>query len=466
VLKLLGNVTLARLLAPEDFGLAAIVMSVVTGIEALTDVGTKPALIRSHRTDDEWLDTAWTLGLLRSLVVTAAIACLAIPLAGFFEDERLAGMIAVTSLMSVLVGLSSITAITLVRDLEVKRLTIIELAAAIICYAVMLGWAWVAPSAWVLIAGALVSTGIFTVASWTWLAPRKLRLRWSVPVVRELLNFGKWVFLSSIAGFFIMQGDRIGVAKLVGITEAGVYAIGQTWAMSLAALFGMVLSRLYLPVVSSFYRAKEFQSPKVLSLRRTVIAALIVPFAFGAGFAEPLITFLYPQEYLEAGSIMQVLIVGAWFSTLEALYRDQLFAKGLPAWYSAAQALSIVAMGLALVVMATGGITALAFAYIFAGGAAVRGLTLLLAVERKTLRNTLPDLLLTGVFLAVTGVIATALAVPSLEASSLVTILVGFALLLPFGAGIAWWALKRVLTLAGDVGSDVPADLVLATKIA
>ena len=444
-LKLLGNRALARMLSPDDFGLAAIVMSVVTGIEAITDVGTRSALIRSHRTDDDWLDTAWTLGLIRGAGITIIIAISSIPIADFFEDDRLAALVAVTALMSFLVGLSSITAVTNIRNLEVKRLTILDTASAIVGYVVMLGWAYFSPSAWALISGALVSTGAFAFASWFWLGPRRVRLRWDPEVIRELMNFGKWVFFSSIAGFIIVQGDRVGVGKLVGITAIGVYSIGQTWSFALRALIEMVLSRIYLPVVSELCRRSSDFASKILIMRRTVIAALIIPFAFGAAFAQPLIGLLYPEEYAGAGAIMQVLVVGGWFSTLESLYNDQLIAKGEPAWHFSVQAFSIVVMGLVFLAMFSDGFSAIDFAYIFSGGAVVRGIAMLLAAERDTIMKIFPDLGLTAVLLGLIYILATMFVTPFGTSSPLTVLVGGFLVMLPFGAGICWWAIKRIL---------------------
>lgn len=444
-LKLLGNLFLARLLAPDDFGLAAVVMAVVTGIEALTDVGTKPALIRSHRVDDDWLDTAWTLGLIRGAGVAAVIALCAVPLANFFEDDRLAPLIAITGLMSLLVGLNNINSIMLIRNLEVKRLTILDTVSAIISYFVMIAWAYVSPTAWALVSGALVSTGAFMIGTWLWLAPRRPKLRLNTEIVRELLNFGKWVFFSSIAGFIIVQGDRFAVGKLVGITALGVYSIGQTWAYALRALIGMVLSRLYLPVASELYRKSDAFSSQILMMRRTVLAALIIPFSFAAAFAEPLIGLLYPGEFEGAGSIMQVLVIGGWFATLESLYKDQLIAKGEPAWHSAAQALSILAMGGALILMLGDGFRAITFAYIFSFGAVIRAVLMLLAAERSTIANVLPDLGLTALLLGLVYALSTTFVQSLNTSSSLIVVLSGFLVMLPFGALISWWAIRKIL---------------------
>lgn len=453
-IKLLGNLTLARLLAPHDFGLSAIVLAVVTGLETITDVGTRPALIRTHRNDDAWLDTAWTLGLVRGIAIGVVIAVCAVPLAAFFEEPALAPMIAVTGTMSVLIGLTSITAVLVVRDLQMKRLSVLEILAAIAGYVVMLTWAWVAPSAWALLAGAVVSTGAFTVVSHLFLARRRLKLRWDRAVVAELVGFGKWVFMSSLLGFFIFQGDRFSVAKLVSVSAAGLYAIAATWALSLQSVFFMFLSRLYLPVAAQLWRTHGGPNPQLLSLRRHVLVAMIVPYAFGAGCAVPLITYLYPGAYDGAGPIMAILVAGAWFATLEYLYNDQLMVAGEPSWRFYAQLVSVPVIGAALFAFA-GSHDAEGVALAFSAGALLRAAILSYAADRHSLRAMMPDLALTFAFIGLALVVFKAATMLSLQFSPLVALVVCFAVLAPVGALVGWLALRNVFRLASGTGAIV-----------
>ena len=453
-IKLVGNLTLARLLTPEDFGLSAIVLAVVTGIEAITDVGTRPALIRTHRNDDDWLDTAWTLGAVRGIAIAIAIAIAAYPLAHFFEDARLAPMIVATASMSILIGVTSITAITVVRDLQLKHYAILEIVAGVGGYIVMLSWAWFAPSAWALLSGAIISTGIFTVASHFMFGSRPIRLRWNRAVLRELTGFGKWVFLSSLAGFFILQGDRFGVAKLVSVSAAGLYTIAATWAMSLQTVFGMFLSRLYLPVASQLWRRLGPDNPRFLSLRRSVLVMMIVPYAFAAGFSDTIIQYLYPQLYFGAGPIMAILVVGGWFSTLEFLYNDQLMVSGEPRWRFYAQLLSVAAMGVGLVAVGRG-FDATIIAFIFSGGAVIRSMVLMLVCDRRHMRQMMPDLALTAIFLLVTVAARGGAAELMAHVSPLVALVTGVIVAAPPASYLAYKGLRGIFALTG--GDAEPA---------
>ena len=93
-LRLVNNVILARLLAPPILGLMAVVNSIRTGVELLSDVGIMQNIISSPRGEEpDFYDTAWTLQAIRGLMLAAICLILAVPLARFFEYPELAAIL-------------------------------------------------------------------------------------------------------------------------------------------------------------------------------------------------------------------------------------------------------------------------------------------------------------------------------------------------------------------------------------
>ena len=447
-LKLLGNLTLARMVPAEAFGQMAIVLAVVNGIEAITDVGTKAALIRSPRTDPAWLNTAWTLGIGRGIMIGVIVALAAVPAATFFRNPGLAGMIAVTGLMSALVGLRSIGAVLAVRDLDARKLALIEMIELFACYVLMIGWAWLSPTAWALLVGTIASSALYTLLSYLVFATRPHQLQWDRAVVRELVGFGKWVMAASLIGFFILQGDRFAVGRLAGIVEAGIYSIAITWASSLQTVFGMFLSRLYLPVVAQLRRGNANGIEAANRLRRAILLVMLVPFVWAAGCAVPIIDFLYPRGYAAAGLVMAVLVVGAWFATLEFLYNDQLMLAGRPGVRFRAQVLSVAVMVAALFTL-KGHHTLIAIAAVFASGCAIRAAILLIANDIADLRAAIGDVVITVVFLIAAWLLSGLIATHE-QQRTIIVLAVSFAALAPVGAALCWYALRQILALAPE----------------
>ncbi len=97
---LISTVVLARLLMPGDFGLIAIAAAVIGMLEILGAVGLDVALIQRADARREHFDTAWTFHVLFGLFAALVVAGIARPVASFYEDPRLVGvmlMLAATS---------------------------------------------------------------------------------------------------------------------------------------------------------------------------------------------------------------------------------------------------------------------------------------------------------------------------------------------------------------------------------
>ena len=81
LLRLVTVVAIARLLAPELFGIMAIVNSLRTGVDLLSDVGITQNIIQNKNGDDpDFYNTAWTLQLIRGPVLWLLCSAAAVPL--------------------------------------------------------------------------------------------------------------------------------------------------------------------------------------------------------------------------------------------------------------------------------------------------------------------------------------------------------------------------------------------------
>src|SRR5690606_155295 len=93
VLRLGGNLVLARLLPREAFGVMLLVQVVLQGVERFSDLGVGPAIIQNEREDRSFLDTAWTLQSIRGSILMGCAVALAWPIAIFFEQPILTALI-------------------------------------------------------------------------------------------------------------------------------------------------------------------------------------------------------------------------------------------------------------------------------------------------------------------------------------------------------------------------------------
>lgn len=152
VLRLGSNLILTRLLFPEAFGLMAMVSVFLMGLNMFSDVGVGPAIMQSKRGDDrDFLNTAWTIQIMRGVLLYIVACALAWPIAQYFGEPDLTLFLPVAAITLVVQGLYPTRLETANRHLQAGRVTVIELASQIVSIATALCLAWLLQSVWALV---------------------------------------------------------------------------------------------------------------------------------------------------------------------------------------------------------------------------------------------------------------------------------------------------------------------------
>lgn len=308
-LRLASNLILTRLLFPEVFGLMALIMVVIQGLNNFSDVGVGPAIMQSRRGDDpDFLNTAFTMQAVRGLVLWLACIVLAVPIAHFYDTPELAWYLPVAGFISVINGLLTTRMEQANRHLQLGLLTRIELTSSVISIVLTVLLAAVMRSAWALVIGMVVGTAIHWLLAETMLPGNRNRFRWDRSAVAELMSFGKWIFPSTIVGFGIAQGDRAILGKYLTLDELGIYNIAFFLASFPLLLAISVIWKLMIPV----YREHHQDASATLThrLRRIhwgltggFLAVLVVMAALGPW----IVSLLYDPRYESAGMMLPMI---------------------------------------------------------------------------------------------------------------------------------------------------------------
>ena len=122
VLRVGTNIVLARLLAPELFGIMLIANSLKSGIEVTTDVGIGQNLVyHKEANNPDYYNTAWTLQAMRGVAVWLVALALATPIARFYHYPILVYIVPLVAFTSVILGLSSISQFLAQKRLQIGR---------------------------------------------------------------------------------------------------------------------------------------------------------------------------------------------------------------------------------------------------------------------------------------------------------------------------------------------------------
>lgn len=404
VLRLFNNVVLARLLAPQIFGLMAVVNAIRTGVELLTDVGISQNIVSSARGEDPiFYNTAWTLQVVRGLVLAAACFLLAEPLSVFFRQPELTPILRVASLFFVFNGFDSTARGLLQKRLDIGRYSRFEVYVTIFAVAAQIAIAFITRTVWALVLGSVVTGAASLVVSFMFIPGLRHRFMIDRESAAQLLRFGKWVFLSSLVYFFAMNFDRLYFAKQITLSQLGIYGIARSLADMVTLFVARASNSVLYPTVAAAGLAPAELRQRLLRGRRTLLTMAALGMGAFFGFSETIIRVLYDPRYALAGELLPILCIGVWFSILTSTNDSILMGLARPAYPALSNTAKLITyvVGVPLAFYFHGFIAAI---IVISGGELVKYVALWALSHKEHLRFGRDDLVLTVLF-AVTGLL-------------------------------------------------------------
>lgn len=351
-LRFVSNLILTRLLAPEYFGLMALVNTFIVGLELFSDVGIGPSVIQNKRGDDPlFLNTAWTVQVIRSWILWGCCLLIAFPAAYFYQEPRLVWLLPIVGLTTVINGLSSTAGFTLRRHISLDKVTKFEASVQVVALTLMNVWAWLSPSIWALVGGNLMAACLKTVRSHFLIPNYRNWFAWDREALKDLFTFGRWIMLSTIMSFLAMQTDRLMLGKLVSIQMLGVYTIAFTLSDMPRQVIAIMGNTVIFPLVS-----KKADLPRselrhlILEKRWLLLVGAAFMIALLVGFGDLVTLALYDQRYQDAGWMVTILTAGLWHTLLYSTMSPCLLGVGRPGYATCGNALrfGILVLGLPL----------------------------------------------------------------------------------------------------------------------
>ena len=360
LIRLCSNLLLTRLLLPEAFGLLGIVIVLMVGFALFSDLGISQNIVRSSRGDDPtFLDTAWTVQVVRGVIIwlLATIAAVALAVAAalgwvkpgtVYADPSLPWVIAVCSLILLISGFASTKVATVRRQMNPRSVVQLELVSQLIALVVMLPIAWWSHSVWALVAGSVVACASSTVLGHIVLPGHSNRFAWDRSALHDLIGFGKWVFLSSILGFLVINGDRLLLSAMVDAETMGLYTIAFLLISAVQMVLTMTASNVVFPALSEVARDRPHDLAKTTNkFQRLSDLYLLTACGFLIPTGSVIVSLLYDARYQAAGPILSLLAIGTigWrYQVIDQCY----LAMGKPQLFTVMNLLRLIVLYLGL----------------------------------------------------------------------------------------------------------------------
>ena len=249
ILTIVSGIILTRLLVPEDFGLIAIAMAIITFFQSITQTGFAAALIQKQKNPDNYLNSAWTVELVKYFILFLSVILIAPYLAIFFKESRATSILRVISFSFLFFGFRNIGVIYFRKNLDFKKqfvLDIIPLAANVI---IVIPLVLILRNVWALVWTNLANSAIVCIISYI-LHPYRPRLEFNLGKAKELFKFGKWILGGNIIVMIQQQGITMFIGRFLGIPLLGYYNRGIAFSSSIFNQIVDILWKVGFPAYS------------------------------------------------------------------------------------------------------------------------------------------------------------------------------------------------------------------------
>jgi lipopolysaccharide exporter len=306
----IGNVSMsilmARLIAPEQFGVFAVALTVWSILGTLAEFGLGSDLVRAADLERR-VPTVAVLGLVTSVGLAGSMVLAAAPIAAAFQSPESAGVIRLMAVSIAIFGLAIVPAARLQRDFRQGALFGINgvglLASAATMTTLALQDVGPAALAWGQIANqAAIVIGLYAVTR------TRPRAGFDRQIARESIGFCLPLALANLVSWLLISVDNLVVARVLGPFELGLYVLAfnvSSWPMT---ALGQSLRVVALPAFSQV----ESREDRNLALVRCVAPAVAVATLMAlvlSTMAGPVIDLLYGARWGAAASALSGLAV-------------------------------------------------------------------------------------------------------------------------------------------------------------
>ncbi|MEO6702931.1 MAG: lipopolysaccharide biosynthesis protein [Jatrophihabitantaceae bacterium] len=317
----------ARTLAPRDFGVFAVAMTVHAIVSSIAELGVASCLVRADVDLDELAPTVAAVSLISSTALAGGMYAFARPLSSALGSSDAAGPMRVMAIAVLLVGVFAVPGANLAREFRQDKQFLANIGGFIAANSLLLVLAThgggALSFAWSRVVGQFVIGTVMTM-----LVDRRYRPALATKHLRFVLGFGLPLAGANLLNFALLNTDYVFIGHLLGPVELGVYMLAFNISSWPSSLMSTMLNSIAMP---AFSRVKHDVALLEAALVRaaTALAFVALPVcALTATLAHPLVRTIYGDRWNNAADVLAVLAVYGAISVLCLLFANALSGLG------------------------------------------------------------------------------------------------------------------------------------------
>jgi O-antigen/teichoic acid export membrane protein len=323
--RMVVALVLARMLAPHDWGLAAMVLVFSAFVVVFTDNALGTALIqRRDLTAADRSTVFWASAAIGLVLALAGIAASG-PLADFYGEREIRPLFAALSIGFFVTSLRTAQMALLVREMQFRRLELAQIVSTVLGAGVGIGIAVADLGAWAIIGQQLAEAVTLTTLLW-FLAPWRPSMTFSVESLRRLGGFAGNVFGENLLYQAGRNLSSLLIGRFLGAASVGAYALATNVILVPFSRIAAPLQQVFFPAFSQMTHDTERLANVWLRATR-LVGAISIPSLFGLIVVAPdFVQVVLGSRWSEATPVIQILGLVGVIQSLQTLNGEVLLA--------------------------------------------------------------------------------------------------------------------------------------------
>lgn len=327
IFQLIVVVILARLLSPRDFGIAGLATIFVGLVATINELGLSAAIIQRKNVDNVHLSTSFWINVIMGIVLFILAILLSPIVANFFKEDIIKPIVIVSSISLIIGSFSIIQKALLEKNLDFKKITIVEICTTIISGTISIIMAIGGYGVWSIVVGGISGSIISGIMLWN-VNKWRPSLTFSFSHFKELFDYGSNVMGSKFLGSVVMRIDSIIVGKIFGTTTLGYYTLARNLTSFPVQRISWTIMRVIFPAFSIIQEDSDTLRKGYLKVIRYVSLITFPMFAGMLVVAPEFISVFYGEKWSPMVILLQILCIEAALVSIGTLTNTMLNSKG------------------------------------------------------------------------------------------------------------------------------------------
>ena len=322
-----ATLVVIRLLHPEDYGLMALVMVVITFATLFNELGASAVIVRTPNLSDNEIGSIQGLVAALNLSLAAAVFFVA-PLVSAFYGADITALLRTASLLFVAYSIGIVQEALLIRAMNFKARALVETTAQLAHAAVTLTLALNGFGVWSLVLGLIVAR-MMKALGFLMLVPQRFPWRLVPGELRRHLAYCGSLTAQRLLYWLPDNVTTAAIGILAGPAKLGLFAVGKDLALLPLGKFGASLNEVGF---ATYSRAQAKVNGIKHSLEKSIafVSFCLVPYAIVAAAIVPVaVPVVLGKQWILVIPIIQLILIAMPFRALNTQVLSAINAAGL-----------------------------------------------------------------------------------------------------------------------------------------